>query len=148
MLGNKVNQFKKIFELDQGKPATVSDKKRAYGLAPSIAQILPWMEFDGENQCFLLQDGCSVAAMFQIEDIPCEASPELYLLEIRERFQGIFKNTIPQEKECPWHLQFFLTDELSLEAHVKTVRDYVKPTAKGSVFTDLICVGAFCFACK
>lgn len=128
--------LKTAFGLGKGKPVTVEKKERAYHSVESIAGQLPWMEYDAESQCFLLQDALSVAAMFEIEDVACEASPEEYLLELRDRFKGLFQNTLPQESESPWHLQFFLQDEMSLDRHIEEVRSYVKPLAEGSKYTE------------
>lgn len=129
-------KLKKSFGFGMGKPVGIDHKKRAYDPKESIAQQLPWMEYDAQTQCFLLQDALSVAAMFEIEDVACEASSEEYLLELRDRFQGLFQNTFPQESEGPWHLQFFLQDELSLDRHIDEVKAYVKPLAKGSEYTQ------------
>lgn len=136
MSSNTAQELKKAFGFGKGKPVTKAKKARAYHSIESIAQELPWMEYDADSQCFLLQDGVSVAAMFEIEDVSCEATPEVYLEELRNRFQGLFQNTIPQEISSPWHLQFFLQDEMSLERHVKEVEEYVKPLAKGDEYTN------------
>lgn len=131
-----VKNLKKSFGFDKSKPVTVAKKQKAYELTRSISTELPWMEYDKKSKCFLLQDGMSVAAFFEIEDVACEATPEEYLLELRERFQELFQNTIPQETENPWHLQFFLTDETSLDKHIDEVKNYVKPTAEGTEFSE------------
>lgn len=115
---------------------TLDHRKAAYGLAPSIAKELPWMEYDPESQAFLLQDGLSVAAFFELEDLACESSPREYLLEVRNRFHALFKNTIPQENDSPWHLQFFLQDEMSLEKHLDSVSAYIKPKSQGSQYSE------------
>jgi len=142
---NKVNKsqsettpkmdLKTAFGFGKGKPVSINEKERAYQRAESIAQHLPWMEYDKESQCFLLQDCLSVAAMFEIEDVACDASPDKYLLELRDRFKALFQNTFPQELNSPWHLQFFLQDELSLDRHIEEVKSYVKPLAEGSTYT-------------
>ena len=131
-----IDSIKKAFGVGRGKPATVHDKQRAYHTIDSIAQQLPWMEYDAASQCFLLQDARSVAAMFEIEDVACEASPEDYLLELRERFKGLFQNTLPQESTSPWHLQLFLQDEMSLDRHMEEVKAYVKPLARNQPYTQ------------
>ncbi len=131
-----IQAFKTTFGFDKGKPVPVQEKERAYHSIASIAQALPWMEYDATSRCFLLQDGLSVAAMFEIEDVACEAKPEAYLLELRDRFKGLFQNTFPQESESPWHLQFFLQDELSLDRHIDEIKDYIKPAASNTEYTQ------------
>jgi len=128
--------LKTAFGFGKGKSVTVDKKKRAYQHIDSIAQQLPWMEYDKESQCFLLQDALSVAAMFELKDVACDASPEKYLIELRDRFKGLFQNTLPQESDSPWHLQFFLQDELSLDHHIEAVKSYVKPLASGTQYTE------------
>ena len=114
----------------------LKDLFKAYQLKPSLAHELPWMEYDDDSKAFLLQDGFSVAAVFELKDVACDGAPESYLLELRDRFQGLFQNTIPQELESPWHLQFFLQDDLSLSSHVEEVRAYIKSQARGSIYSE------------
>ena len=71
-----VKNLKKSFGFDKTKPVTVAKKQKAYELTRSISAELPWMEYDKKSKCFLLQDGMSVAAFFEIEDVACEATPE------------------------------------------------------------------------
>src|SRR6185312_15062436 len=99
---------------------------------------LPWMEYDHKNECFLLDDGRSVAAIFELGDVPSEARPESYLLQLQRGFQGIFQDVFPAyfDQESPWIVQFFVQDELSLKKYYETCEAYVKATAQNTAFAD------------
>ncbi len=108
-----------------------------YKRPPSISQKLPWREYDPQGQCFLLQDGKSVAAAFELSDVPSEARTEAYLNQLRNNLQGVFQDAFPEyyDDESPWILQFFVQDELSLSRYYRAFEDYVRPSAKGLPFT-------------
>lgn len=53
------------------------------------------MEYDPEGQCFLLDDGRSVGAMFELSDIASEAKPEEYLTQLQKGLQGVFQDVFP-----------------------------------------------------
>ncbi len=117
-------------------------KKQAaswYQRPPSISQKLPWREYDAAGQCFLLQDGKSVAAAFELCDVPSEARTDAYLQQLRDGLQGIFQDAFPEyyDDESPWILQFFVQDELSLSRYYQSFLDYIKPAARDQHYTKV-----------
>ncbi|HEX4045124.1 MAG TPA: conjugative transfer ATPase [Gammaproteobacteria bacterium] len=131
-----------MFEIFKGKlsskPLTNGAFVRSYQRHSSISEKLPWAEYDGQHQCFPLDDGRSVAALFELMDVPTEARPEIYLSELQKRLQSIFQDTFPQyfNHESPWILQFYLQDELSLRKYYQQYVDYIKPDIKETTFTQ------------
>jgi conjugative transfer ATPase len=103
-----------------------------------MSEKLPWTEYDAQHQCFPLSDGRSVAALFELMDVPAEARPESYLLQLQKGLQSIFQDTFPQyfDNESPWIVQFYLQDELSLKSYYQDYTDYIKPAVKETAFTQ------------
>lgn len=50
------------------KTVSVAEMKQRYQAQPTIANYLPWMEYDPKTKCFLLEDCRSVAIGFELED--------------------------------------------------------------------------------
>jgi hypothetical protein len=119
-------------------PQKISDIKKAYQRQPSLSESLPWMEYDPERQCFLLDDGVSVGAVFELADVPSEGRSEDYLNQLQQGLQGVFQDVFPAyfDDESPWIVQFFVQDELSLEKFYTEVENYVKPAAKQTKYTQ------------
>ncbi len=114
---------------------TVTDTQKAYHCPPSILKYLPWVEFDEDSQCVLLQD-TTVGAAFELSPIASDAKPTTYLKMLRDGFQGIFQDTFPQyrDDESPWILQCYVNDELSLAYLYDSIANYIQPTAQDSPF--------------
>ena len=110
-----------------------------YRRAPSLARKLPWRDYDSESQCFLLQDGKSVAAAFELSDVPSEARPDEYLAQLRNGLQGIFQDvfTAYYDDESPWIVQFYVQDELTLTDYRQDFEGYIKPSAANTEFTQV-----------
>lgn len=128
----------KLFTAKFGiNPETKRAVAKSYQRPSSISEKLPWMDYDLESQCFLLDDGRSVAAIFELGDVPSEARPETYLAQLQVGLQGVFQDVFPPyfDNESPWIVQFYLQDELSLKSFYERCKDYVKTAAKNTVFT-------------
>lgn len=132
-----MNLLRKIFTMHE-VPETTKAISESYKHSASISPKLPWIEYNPQDQCFLLDDGRSVAAIFELSDVPSEARSEEYLSQLQKGLQGIFQDVFPAyfDNESPWIIQFFVQDELSLKKYNKQFQDYIKPTAKNTEFTE------------
>ena len=54
------------------RPATQSDHDALYTVAPSFADMLPWVEYLPRSKTMLLEDGRSVAAFFELLPVGTE----------------------------------------------------------------------------
>ena len=54
-------------------PVTTRQVKRLYERPPSFTDLLPWMEYNPASRTFLLEDGLSVGALFEITPAGTEA---------------------------------------------------------------------------
>jgi len=97
---------------------------RAYQTLPTLADHLPWRDYNELHRCFLLEDNKSLGVCFTITPIPCEARPDKMLEEISKSISEALKNTIPFEKENPWILQVYVSKEAELNSFFKDVEEY------------------------
>ena len=66
-----------------GAPLTSASIKRQYERPPSFTDLLPWMEYIPESKAFLLEDGISMGALFDITPIGCEARTPEFMSQLR-----------------------------------------------------------------
>jgi conjugative transfer ATPase len=117
------------------KPPTVARMRQMYERPTSFANFLPWHDYDPQSKCFLLDDGRSVAALFELRAADTEARPDAWLAEFRNRVQSVLTDSVP-EVDPPWILQFYVQDELSLGGLADDIVDYVRPELRDTPFTQ------------
>jgi conjugative transfer ATPase len=112
------------------------DIARAYKSLPSLAERLPWRDFNEKHKCILLEDNESLGVCFKITPIPCEARPESMLNEIAKSLSEAIKNSIPCEKESPWVLQVYVHKESDLSDVYTEIENYFPEHRKSSPLTQ------------
>lgn len=105
--------------------ATNNDIARGYAKRPSIANFLPWCDYNEKHKVFLLEDNCSLAACFNLQPLACEARSETMMREIARSFKDALQNSFPFEKNNPWILQLFVVRERDLSKPMRLVRDSI-----------------------
>lgn len=120
------------------KPLTSKDKASWYKRPPSLSEKLPWMEYDAASGAFLLDDGRSLAAIVECDDVASEARPERYLLQLQRALQGVFQDVFPMyfDEESPWIVQFYLQDDLTLATFYDDYLSYIKESNHDTVMTQ------------
>ncbi len=116
------------------RPLTQGEFRAMYSRPESFTDLLPWRDYLPEEKAFLLEDGRSVGAFFEIRAVACEARPHAWLESLRNNFQNVL-SALPENTEAHWVLQLYLQDEPSLDALGKTLREYVHPRARGTAYT-------------
>lgn len=115
---------------------TVKDEQQLYHASPSIIDYLPWAEFLDREQCILLDDGVSVGAVFDITPAATEGRTAERLEQMRDTVEDALQDSFDEHDENPWVVQFFCQDENNVDAYIDRLRNYVKPHARGSAFTE------------
>ncbi|MBI6137925.1 conjugative transfer ATPase [Serratia plymuthica] len=115
---------------------TVKDEQQVYHANPSIVDYLPWAEFLDREQCILLDDGVSVGAVFDITPVATEGRTDDRLEQMRDTVEDALQDSFDEHDENPWIAQFFCQDENNVEAYIDRLKNYVKPHAQGSAFTE------------
>jgi len=109
--------------------------RRLYRRPPSFTDLLPWVEYLPESRSFLLEDGASVGALFELTPVGTEARTPRFLAELRDGIQTALTDAIPEREDSPWVLQVYVQDTPSLKAFQREVADYARPEAADSAFT-------------
>lgn len=88
------------------KGATEAELKKGYKENPSIARYLPWLDIVDNNK-ILLDDGKSVAAVFDITPIPTEARSAEHILTIRDNVGRFLTSAFDEHSVAPWVVQTY-----------------------------------------
>jgi len=113
--------------LPAGRPLLTSDRRRMASRPPSFTDALPWTRFEPEDQVFWLNDGISVATMFELDPTPTEAMPEDLLRDRADKVLAALKG-IPEEDPGEWIVQFFVSDDINMETLTGEFVDYIRRT--------------------
>jgi conjugative transfer ATPase len=117
------------------KAPTETRMRQLYERPASFTNLLPWLEYCPETRCFLLDDGYSVAALFEIGGIGTEGRTAKYITDLRDKLQTVL-TSITEEMDSPWIFQLYLQDEPSLLGVVDEVEAYLDPRARQSELSD------------
>ena len=109
--------------------------KGLYRQPSSFTDLLPWVEYDPDSGCFLLEDGISVGALFELEAVGTEARTDKFMTELRDAIQTALNDAIPEEESAPWVLQVYVQDEPSLKRFVQSLREYPDERLRQTAFT-------------
>jgi conjugative transfer ATPase len=117
----------------EGGPPTLKRVKDMYYRPPSFTNLLPWLDYDPEPGVFLLADGRGLGVLFELRAAGCEARPEAWLEDLRDRLQGVVCS-LP-EADPPWILQFFVQDE-PLSGLLDRIAAYGREDARSTEFAE------------
>ncbi|WP_077731988.1 conjugative transfer ATPase [Methylocaldum sp. 14B] len=115
-------------------PPTVARIRKMYERPTSFTNLLPWLEYDPETQAFLLDDGCSLGALFELRAAGTEARPQAWLQDFRDKLQTVLTGAIPESQE-PWILQVYVQDEARLDRLVDEIERYARNDARKMAFS-------------
>ncbi|MDZ7752995.1 MAG: conjugative transfer ATPase [Gammaproteobacteria bacterium] len=117
------------------RPLTTREVKALYARPPSFTDFLPWVEYLPESRCFLLEDGVSVGALFELTPAGTEARTPGFMAELRDAIQTAITDAIPELIDAPWILQLYVQDEPSLSELLHEIEAYLPPGARESAYT-------------
>lgn len=115
---------------------TSTDEAALYDIWPSIIDYLPWAEYLDDEKCLLLDDGLSVGAVYTVSPVPTEGRTAARLEEIRDQVEDALQDSLEEEDISPWVVQFFCQDEDDSSLSLTRLRQYIKPWAQGTTFTE------------
>lgn len=117
-------------------PATQADEQALYQIAPSLVELLPWVEYLPTSQSMLLEDGSSVAAFFELTPLGTEGREPSWLAQARDALENALQDSFDELDDNPWVLQLYAQDETNFDAYLQTLHRYIQPRAQGSRFTE------------
>lgn len=118
--------------------ATSGDEARAYSLPPSVQKHMRIVEYDRSNEAFLLADGKSFLAAYEIRGFPTEGRDDAALQEYALKMQQLI-DTFPRSKlsDSPYVVQCYVSDEPNLFSWYERLKTYADDNAKGSKLNDI-----------
>jgi hypothetical protein len=109
---------------------------RSYQQRPTLADRLPWRDYNETHQCFLLEDNESLGVCFKIIPVPCEARPEAMMENMARSISEALKNAVPLSKEDPWIVQVYASKEAELATTYQEIEDYFPEHRKDTPLTQ------------
>lgn len=117
-------------------PATEAEVQALYDVAPSFADLLPWVEYLPESKSMLLEDGQSVAAFFELAPVGTEGREMAWLWQARDALENALQDSFDELDENPWVVQLYAQDEATWDGYLRRLASYVRPRAQGSAFSE------------
>ena len=118
------------------RPATQADEQALYDVAPSFADLLPWVEYLSDSKCMLLEDGVSVAAFFELMPVGTEGREAAWLAQARDALENALQDSFDELDDSPWVMQLYAQDETDWNPYLASLRSYLQPRAQGSAFSE------------
>jgi len=115
-------------------PLSERDAKKLYERPPSFIDHLPWAEYLGSENAFLLDDGRSVGALFSLRAKGTEGRSVESLVELRDAVQAALSQSFDEHDTGPWVVQFFCFDEFDLAAYTQRLRAWIPAELKAQPY--------------
>lgn len=129
----------KLAGVDRPAPTpglTRSARRRAAAADPSFADFLPWVDYFPDEQAFLLQDGVSRGAVFELAPTPTEGRSPEALAQQADALRIAVNGSFPELDSGEWVLQFFAQDDIRIDTLYDDLVDYIRPDILRSAFTQ------------
>lgn len=121
--------------LDGKAPLTEKEYARIWdGPKHSISDYLPWVDFDDDTKVFLLNDGVSVGAAFELRQVNIEGKSTEFIEKVRRALMRALASVPEVHEGNPWVVQFYLQDE-PIESVVQDMQHYAKPGIRDSQYS-------------
>lgn len=131
--------FRSLVMADQekkGKPVTVAEMKEKYKRPRSFVDYLPWLEYLPDSKTFLLEDGISVGAVYEITPVGTEGRSDSWLESKRDAIEHALQDVFDEFEHGQWVIQQYAYDNNELYRFTDKLKDYVWPHAKGTEYTE------------
>ena len=112
------------------------DWAKLYKRPPSFTDLLPWTGYVPQSKLFVLEDGFSLAVLFELFPVGSEAVELDFLEEVRELIQVALVDALPEHADHPWVLQLFVQDDFNLSNFQKEVSRYASQEIRQSNFSQ------------
>lgn len=117
---------------------TDKDVAKLYQRYDSIVDVLPWADYDQENEVFYIDDdieACSVGAVFEITAADVDGRPQEYKNSLHSSL-SVALSQLPSDDQYPWVLQFFINDTPLDKRLGSAIIDYAENDAKETELTQ------------
>lgn len=115
---------------------TEADIESLYRQNKSFTNYLPYKDYDPELKIFRMADGRSCAAVHDFIPVNSEGVSLQHLAGIRDKIQMLIKEAFEEFSVCPWVVEFYQSDELSLDTFSQQVETYFNKNGEHHRFKD------------
>ncbi|TNF08283.1 MAG: conjugative transfer ATPase [Gammaproteobacteria bacterium] len=126
----------KSLDPSDASPLTSESVEKQYHRPPSFTDLLPWMEYLPESKAFLLEDGVSLGALFEVHPVGCEARTPAFMTRLRDAIQTAINEAIPERDDAPWILQIYVQDEPKLTQFDTLLASYPSSRVRASEYSQ------------
>ena len=105
-------------------PQTPSQRRGMAHRPPSFTDLLPYVSYAPKDEVFVLRDGSTIGALFELGPVPTEAQASEYLIERATKVQEALQ-ALPEADDSHWIVQFFLADDRDISGLNTYLRDYI-----------------------
>jgi len=119
-----INKILGKAEPQREAPMTVADRERMALRPPSFTEMLPYVRYAPQDQVFVMRDGATLGAMFELTAVATEAQPLAYLQERCAKVQEALQ-ALPESDTSPWIVQMFLSDDRNIDGLNQQLRQYI-----------------------
>ena len=106
---------------------TIREIKKQFKRPPSFINQLPFVNYNPDDECFLLNDGVSVGAVLEVSPIDAESRPEEMLVNDLLNLAGCF-STFMEYDFNPWVVQIYVNDE-PVDSLYFSLKEYTEETS-------------------
>ena len=102
------------------------DVKKGYFSPPSIAEHLPWEDFNDDLNLMALEDGRSVGCGFEILGLPMDSRSDELVEKTAKAFESMIADLLPREDGDPWVCQWFFSFDENLDPLKDRLNDFIE----------------------
>jgi conjugative transfer ATPase len=110
--------------------------RRMYARPESFTDLLPWTDYLPDTQTFVLEDGTSVGACFELQPIATDGHSLAFLEEARDHIQDALTGAVPEDDHAPWVLQLYVQDERHFRGVLQGLTQRMDSVIANSAFTQ------------
>ena len=103
---------------------------------PSFSDLLPWTDYLADEQAFLLEDGASRGALFELTPTATEGRTAEFLLRQADALRSAINGSFPELDDGEWVLQFFAQDDPRIDSVHDELVAYIRPEVLASAYTQ------------
>ncbi|MFN3493640.1 MAG: conjugative transfer ATPase [Hydrogenophaga sp.] len=108
----------------KASPQTPGQRRGMAYRPPSFTDLLPYVTYAPDDEVFVLKDGSTIGALFELGPVPTEAQASAYLIERATKVQEALQ-ALPEADDSPWIVQFYLSDDRDISGLNTYLRDYI-----------------------
>jgi len=118
-------------------PGITRARRRAIGVPPpSFTDLLPWTDYLPDEQAFLLEDGVSRGAVFELTPTSTEGRTAEFLQRQADAVRSAVNGSFPELDEGEWVVQFFAQDDPRIDSVHDELVAYIKPEILATQYTQ------------